>query len=232
LVDDDMRRRMARVVPHARRALLIGRAIDRKADETATFVDILDGLSAGLFLVGTDGRIVHANAAGQMILRADDVLRSIGGRLVARDAQVNRTLREVLAAADKGDVEIGSKGTALPLTADDGECHVAHLLPLTSGARRAGIGSAAAVAVFVRKATLAAPSSPEIISRAYQLTPTELRVLLAIVDIGGIPEVATAFGVANSTIKTHVDRLFEKTGAGRQADLVKLVAGFATALVA
>jgi DNA-binding CsgD family transcriptional regulator len=64
----------------------------------------------------------------------------------------------------------------------------------------------------------------------YNLTPTELRVLLAIVDIGGVPEVAAALGVAVTTIKTHVSRLFEKTGVARQADLVKLVAGFSTPL--
>jgi DNA-binding CsgD family transcriptional regulator len=40
-----------------------------------------------------------------------------------------------------------------------------------------------------------------------------------------------ALGVADSTVKTHVGRLFEKTGANRQADLVKLVAGYSTPLV-
>jgi DNA-binding CsgD family transcriptional regulator len=42
--------------------------------------------------------------------------------------------------------------------------------------------------------------------------------------------VADALGVADTTVKTHLGRLFEKTGTGRQADLVKLVAGFATPL--
>jgi DNA-binding CsgD family transcriptional regulator len=55
-------------------------------------------------------------------------------------------------------------------------------------------------------------------------------VLLAIVEVGGVPQVATALGVAESTVKTHLSRLFVKTGTGRQADLVKIVAGFATPL--
>jgi len=75
------------------------------------------------------------------------------------------------------------------------------------------------------------PSSPEIIARAYRLTPTELRVLLAIVQIGGVPEVAPALGIAENTVKTHLGNLFVKTGARRQADLVKIVAGFATPLM-
>ena len=68
------------------------------------------------------------------------------------------------------------------------------------------------------------------IAKAYKLTPTELRVLLAIVEVGGGPEVAEALGIADGTVKSHLSRLFEKTGARRQADLVKLVAGFSTPL--
>ena len=62
------------------------------------------------------------------------------------------------------------------------------------------------------------------------VTPSELRVLLAIVKVGGAPEVAEALGVAENTVKFHLKHLFEKTGTGRQADLVKLVAGFANPL--
>ena len=133
--------------------------------------------------------------------------------------------------AGAGDAALGVKGIALPLTARNGERYVAHVLPLTSGARRdAGLAYNAVAALFVRKAALEACLASEVIGEMYNLTPTELRVLLAIVDVGGVPEVAASLGVAATTIKTHLSRLFEKTGVGRQADLVKLVAGFATPL--
>lgn len=74
------------------------------------------------------------------------------------------------------------------------------------------------------------PSAFEVIGKTFKLTPAELRVLLAIVELGGVPEVAAALGVADTTVRTHVSRLFEKTGTARQADLVKLVAGYATPL--
>jgi DNA-binding CsgD family transcriptional regulator/PAS domain-containing protein len=230
MVDHEMHRRMSLVAPHARRAVLIGRTIDQKANEVATLADALDSLSAGVFLIEANGRIVHANAAGRGILGVDDFLRSIGGRLVAHDTKINRTLQDIFAG--RGALEIGSKGITLPLTAREGECHVVHVLPLATKARRRAGAPRTVAAVFVCRATLETPSSADVIRRAYQLTPTELRVLLAIVNIGGIPEVATALGVADTTIKTHVGRLFEKTGAGRQADLVKVVAGFSTPLVA
>lgn len=231
IVDDHARRQMRLIAPHIRRAVLIGRMFEFKAAEVATFVDTLDGLGAGMYLVDTGGRLIHANAAGSAILGAGDILSSAGGRLVARDAQVDRALRDVFAAAGQGDAALGVKGIALPLIGRDGERYVAHALPLTSGARRrAGVIYTAAAALFVRKATLAVPSAPQAIVSAFKLTPTELRVLLAIVEVGGIPEVAAAFGVADTTVRTHVSRLFEKTGTSRQADLVKLVAGYSTPL--
>ena len=107
MVDDEMRRRIARLVPHAHRALMINRAIDRKNSETATFADTLDAIGAGI-----------------------------------------------------------------------------------------------------------------------GLTPAELRVLLAIVEVGGVPESAVKLSVAETTVKTHLKQVFSKTGASRQADLIKLAAGF------
>jgi DNA-binding NarL/FixJ family response regulator len=53
-----------------------------------------------------------------------------------------------------------------------------------------------------------------------------LRVLLAVVEVGGIPEIAPMLGISEATAKTHLKHVFEKTGVNRQADLVKVVAGF------
>jgi DNA-binding CsgD family transcriptional regulator/PAS domain-containing protein len=231
VVDDQTRRRMRLIVPHIRRAVLISRLIDVKTAETAMLGDILEAISAGMFMVDGSARIVHANAAGHVMLDAGDVLRAVGGRLVAAAIQVDQTLREIFAAAVDGDAAVGIKGIAVPLTSHPSEPYVAHILPLTSGERRrAGVTYAAVAALFVRKAVLEAPSPPEVIAKTYKLTPTELRVLLAIVEVGGVPEVAAALGVAATTVKTHLGRLFEKTNTGRQADLVKLVAGFSSPL--
>jgi DNA-binding CsgD family transcriptional regulator len=232
VVDDETRRRMRLIVPHIRRAVQIGRDIDLKSAEAATFADTLDGLSAGICLVDENARILHANLACQVILDADDFLSEIEGRIAASDVKVDRALRGLLAAARGSDAAIETRGTALSLRAQDGSRYVVHVVPQTSGTRRlAGIAYSATAALFICKVATETPASPEIIARAYNLTPTELRVLLAIVEVGGVPEVAPALGVAESTVKTHLGRLFLKTGAGRQADLVKIVAGFATPLI-
>ena len=229
MVDEGMRRRIALIVPHLARALMINRAIESRRSEAAAFAEILDGLNAGIFLLDAGCHIVHANAAGHGMLGAEDFLRSIGGRLVARDVQVNRALREIFGL--DSDVVRAGGNEAMALTAHDGERYVAHVMPLASMMRNGAERSFKAIgALFVRKVDLDSQSYGEPIARAFELTPTEARVLLSIVEVGGVPETAQALGVAESTVKTHLSRTFAKTGASRQADLVKLAAGFATPL--
>ena len=231
-VDDEMRGRMALIVPHMRRAVLIGRVIDLKTAEATTFSNTLDGLRDSLLLLDTHGNIVHANASGLALLAEGSMLRAVGRRLAAHDPRTEETLREIFSAAGGGDAAIGIKGVAVPLVARDGSQHVAHVLPLTSGARRRVNKSyGATAALFVHKAALDTPSRPEAIAKAYKLTPTELRVLLALIEVGGGPEIAEALGIAEGTVKTHLGHLFQKTGAKHQADLVKLVAGFSSPLI-
>ncbi len=230
MMDEETRLRIALIVPHARRALLIGKSMDLKQSEAATFADTLNGLSTSIFFIDAIGRIVHANAAGHDMLYAGDPLHSVEGRLATRDSRANQNLRDVLAGCANGEIEIGGKAIALPLTAHDGERFVAHVLPLTSGERRAtGIAYTAVAAVFMRRAELGSPL--DLIAKTYNLTPAEVRVLLAIVDVGGVPETAAALGVAETTVKTHLYRLFDKASVSRQADLVKIVAGFSNPLV-
>jgi DNA-binding CsgD family transcriptional regulator len=226
MIDAEIRRRIALIVPHAQRALLINKAVDLKRSEAAPFADTLNGLSAGIFLVTASRRIIHANNAGHDILRADDFLRSISGQLVARDVQANQTLGNVL--ADNGGGTVGAKNMAFPLTAHDGGRYVVRVLPLSSAARTDTAYKAVA-ALFVRKIALDSPCG-EVIARAFELTPAELRVLLTIVEVGGVRETSAALGIAESTVKTHLHHVFAKTDARRQADLVKLVAGFSNPL--
>jgi DNA-binding CsgD family transcriptional regulator/PAS domain-containing protein len=227
MVDDEMRRRIALVVPHVRRALRIGRAIERRQADAATFADILDRLTAGLLLLDAQGRIVHTNAAAGDMLRDGRLLRAIGKRLAGGDAQSERTLRETAILPRAEGVNLGSEGVLVPLRTCDGERYIARAMPLANAAPRgAGETAEATTAVFVRRATMDAPSAPDIIAESYKLTPTELRVLCALVEVGGVPDVAASLGIAETTVKTHLARLFAKTGARRQAELVKLVAGF------
>jgi DNA-binding CsgD family transcriptional regulator len=223
---------MRLLAPHIRRAVLISKVLDVKQGESDMLAQTVNGLRTAVILAGADGRIVYANASAHLLLSEGDILRAVGGRLMASAPQADESLHEVFPAAATGDKAIGTRGIALPLIAKTGERYAAHVLPLTSGGReQMGRTHAATAAVFVHKAILETASAPVIIAETYKLTMAELRVFLAIVEVGGVPEVAEMLGVAASTVRTHLLRIFEKTGATRQADLVKLAASFANPLL-
>jgi DNA-binding CsgD family transcriptional regulator len=198
--------------------------------EAATFADALDCLGAALFLVDQEAGIVHANASAHAMLRRHAVLRAADGKLAACVPDATQALRRSIAEASSAPA--GANAVALPLRAPDGEHCVAHILPLAAGAqRRPSPRGDAVAAVLVHKVALALSPSPEAVAGLYGLTPSEARVLFAVVEVGGVRETAEALGIAEATVKTHLHRLYGKTGTARQADLVKLVAGFASPVV-
>lgn len=230
-VDDAMRQRAELLVPHFRRAVTIGNVVNQRKVEAEVLAETLDGLSSALFLVDADGRIKHANASGQAMLRAALVVSDPRGKLAAADAEGDRVLKETIAAAAAGNAASKRAGAGLPLRARDGNYYMAQILPLSGGQRRAaGASYSAVAAVFVRKAELTLRHPVEALAKHCKLTAAETRVLLAIVELCGVPEVSRSLEISQATVKTHLQRIFDKTGSTRQAQLVKLVAGFLSPL--
>jgi DNA-binding CsgD family transcriptional regulator/PAS domain-containing protein len=231
MVDEEALGRLRMLYPHYRRAVLIGKVIDLHKVEAATFADTIDGLVAGIFLVDADGRVIYANPSGEAMLETRDIFEPSRASFTARDGNADRALREALKSCESDERKIGSNGIGVPLSATSGAQYVAHVLPLTSGARRkAGLDYAAVAAIFVRKAALEPEAAFETMQQKFQLTPNEVRVLQALVEINGAAAIGAVLGMSESTVKTHLHHLFEKTGAERQADLVRLVAGFSSPL--
>lgn len=232
-VDEATRRRMQLLAPHFLRAVSIGRVIALHTAQTSTLKETFDALSSGLFFVDGSARIMHTNAAGKRLLETGTILRGVHGKLSAVFSEAEQSLRDVFSACANGDIFVGTKGISVPLGSSEGVQWLAHVLPLTSGARRqVQMDYSAAAAVFVRKATLDLVSPTETMAKIFHLTPAELRVLLALINSGGIPEVAGVLGLTEPTVKTHLQHIFQKTNTTRQAELVKLTASFVSPLQA
>jgi DNA-binding CsgD family transcriptional regulator/PAS domain-containing protein len=216
------------LIPHVRRAVLIGKAFDLQKAVAADFAATVDALAVAICLIDAAGRVVYANPSAMKLLETDDVLYGAGTRLHAYDRAADQSLTELLAAcAGSNDLVVGPRGTAIHMPSRSGSDYVAHMLPLTSGARReTGTPHRAAAALVVHKAADNLASAPEVIAKAFGLTPREVAVLFALVDAPGVAEMAEILGLSEATVRTHLRSLFAKTETTRQAELVKLVARF------
>jgi DNA-binding CsgD family transcriptional regulator len=230
LFDESAKARFKLLVPHFQRAVSIGGVIDfHKANESLLSAT-LDHLTASVILVAADGGLVYVNAKADAMLSAGDVLRAPKGRLAAADPRADRELRQAIAAAARGDAELGVQGVAIALSDGASASQVAHVLPLSSGDRRGMLNRRAAVAVFIHQVASGAPAPLETMARLYRLTAGEIRVLAAVVETSGVANIAAALGISEATVKTHLQRLFAKTNVRRQADLIKLLAKHARSL--
>jgi DNA-binding CsgD family transcriptional regulator len=57
------------------------------------------------------------------------------------------------------------------------------------------------------------------------LTAAEVRVLTALANGKRLDEIGTALSITLSTVKTHIQHLFQKTNVNRQTDLVRIYYG-------
>ena len=63
----------------------------------------------------------------------------------------------------------------------------------------------------------------EAFARLHKLTGGELRVLMALAQGLGAKEAADMLGISEPTVRSHLQRIFSKTGTPRQADLMRLM---------
>jgi DNA-binding CsgD family transcriptional regulator len=226
VVTDEMRQRMALLVPHLQRAVAIGRLFDQGKAIAGALTETLDHVEAAVFLVGPEGAIAFSNHPAKAMLRDGRMVREQDNVLRAVIPKTDRILQDIFASAEMGDASVGIRGVAVPLTDNAQEPWFAHVLPLTSGNRKqAGLAHAAVAAVFIRKTAPDAPPPIESIAKLYRLTASEVRVLDAVLKVTGIKAMADMLGISQATVRTHLHNVFRKTGTGRQSELVKLVAG-------
>src|SRR5690349_12024246 len=107
---------------------------------------------------------------------------------------------------------MGARGIVIPARRAQGEPCVIHVLPLQRGEMLRGLSQRATAALFITPATESARMPTDALALLYDLTPAEKRICELIAEGHPQSEIATMLGIARGTVKTHVLRIFDKTG--------------------
>lgn len=221
------RRLLNGVLPHLRRAAQLRRRLH--GTDTGGF-DGLAALPIGAMVLTAGGAVRFANAAAERLCQSAGVLTMARNGLHAGicampvgAAEAVRFLALVQAAA------AGGAGGAMLLAAASGAGSVAALIcPLPSRfSALAELGRVKGDALVLLRPIGAAapPPSIELLRTLFRLTKAEAEVAQALSGGASKASVAAARGLRESTIRTQVRSVLEKTGAQGLRDLERLLAG-------
>ncbi len=217
-----------RLLPHVRHFLGVQRTLAGAGALGATLAELLDATGAGIVQLDARGQIVAANDRALSLLRAGDRLRDKSGVLVARAPRDNAELQGLLARAlpllgvqrAGGAMLVGRSGAVPPL--------VLHVHPV--GRQEADVGGwPVAALVLVVNPVGGAGVDPDVVAAALGLTGMESRVSVLLEQGLSVRAIAAATGRRESTIRSHLKRIFARHGLSRQAELVRLVRSLAGA---
>lgn len=209
------------MAPHFRRTMLAADRLDRLDRRDEHLLAALERWSCGAVVIDGRGRC-HANAAALEIMRMRDGLNLSMEGLRAAHPAANRALQALVAEAWR--VFAGEAGSSLPVPVPRPSMAPPFLVDAFPLHRPgSGIEDRAVMLVIVDPA--ARPRGQgEVIRVALGLTRAETAVALSLLDGLGLKAAADDLGITHATARTHLQRIFHKTGTTRQAELVLMLA--------
>jgi DNA-binding CsgD family transcriptional regulator len=207
--------------PHLTRAFWLSMKLAEKKRRGDGFMQLLDRCMFAVMLLDGDGRILHANPAGDAMLRERNGLRCEGRQLAALRSDATATLQRLLADAVSPDADVRKGGSCciprplrLPLTAT--------VTPLRSDRSTLfETNPSAIVCVFDPTAPLS--FSTKHLQEMFGLSGAEARVGVKLLEGLDQKEIAAALSISFFTVRAHLSQIFQKTNTNRQAEFVSLV---------
>ena len=174
---------------------------------------LLDEIDYGLVLVNAQGRVQHANHLARHELATGRLLYvAAGGTVSGSSASLTDQLMSAVLGAVQG------RRRLIYLTRGEHTLPVA-VIPLTHALE----GPSSSVLLVMARQRAGDNLALQMFAREHCLTPTEEAVLRALCDGRDVDEIASQHGVAESTVRTQVRSLRDKTGANGIRQLVQRV---------
>ncbi len=200
---------LAAMMPALARMLGVRARLHAAQRHAADKAALLDAVPLCVIAITADGRLAHANGAGEAALAAGHSVKLHRGRIVAA-AEGGPALRAAIArATDRS----GAAASTVPLSAGMVATVTPHLAP--SGQRLALL--------------LASPASPPsategVLRSGFGLTAAEAEVAVLLARGLDLRDIAERRGSAYATVRTQIRSIAGKTGCSRQSQIVAVVA--------
>ncbi len=214
------------LLSHLRRSLGLQREIEGMRSTNRLLLAAMDHAPWGLLVFDSRGKPMVINKAASAIFSKGDGLTLVKGILCAKDPVTHAQLEWAMAAA----LETASGRIVAP---PPPVLIARHLRPYTYRAVFSPISlrtdrddfPAGSAVVLMLHEDRPAPTKgiPAALRSTYGLSRAELRLCEALLAGHDLPEAALALNVSRNTAKTHLARIFDKTGVRTQMALLRLL---------
>jgi DNA-binding CsgD family transcriptional regulator len=199
-------------------AITQGSKVSRGEPRGSISAAALDLMPFPLLVLNSKGHCIDTNAAADRLLAATRLIRISDGVLVIADQDARRLVANAVKAAGIG-VSAPAAPTTMALTLEGGRHYAVQTIPFSPTRFRPTDGI---TALLLQEIGNLQPLPIEVLMKLYGLTHAEARLVSLLAQDHSLENAATALGIARTTAKTHLQRVFEKTSTNRQPQVVRL----------
>jgi len=196
---------------------------------------MLSAMEGSVVLVDQDGNVLAQTETGVTALTALDAAVLRGKKLVFKNRQLDSYLQSFQAAAalprQKGGAPdgapapdaAGSLDFSVSLAGLNGALKRIVVQPVPAPCRHYGIAADFWFLIRVRETAYLPESVERVLQDHYGLSQSEARLARNLTISGSMNETIAHLGITRNTAKTHLRRIYEKTGMHTQLQLARLV---------
>jgi DNA-binding CsgD family transcriptional regulator len=208
---------IAAIAPFWRAALQGYVALERERMVGSVAKEAIRRMNFGWLTLDAEGKVLDADTHGAAMLAASTMLTAgRGGRLTAREPAVAREIAEAVRSLT-GDPH--ARPRAIVLSRDPW----LDMLLVASSIRTGAARPAPTLVAYVHADGWSSADRCEQLAELFDLIPSEARLALALSRGMSITEAAGELGLTVESARTYSKRIYAKTGARGQADLVRFV---------
>ena len=211
---------LGRLYPHLRRAFDFSVRLNHADLYQAAAFEALERLDRAALLVDAAARVLFANRPAEQLFHDGAGLRLHAGSLSAEVAAEAARLRRAIGQCHAPD---STEPATLPISRGSARAPLSvSIVPVRSSGPLAMPTAVRAMVLIIDPEQSKKPPA-ELLRQRFGLTRAEAALALEIVRGEGVQAAADRLHVSQSTARTHLVRVFSKTGTRRQAELVRLL---------
>lgn len=208
---------LAELAPYLRAAIGAQVALERERTSALVASEAIRRMNFGWITLDGQGKVIDGDRHGAALLASGGMLmRGRNGRLTARAAEIAGDIAEAVATLTS---DPSSRPRAIVLSREPW----LDMLLVPANLRQAATGPAPALVAYVHSDSWSAADRCEQLGELFDLIPCEARLALALSRGMSIAQAAVELGLTVESARTYSKRIYAKTGARGQADLVRFI---------